>query len=303
MSSFCARLWAHHTFFVAAQGSRLPRQRGARGFSDSHAMRPVGRSDCHIAGIAARAAERLGESDGDQGTGLGDLVEIGDTLGLSEVIVQKPGFAFESRCRIRVERLMPMKQDLALEMQELESIEADTRMRLTRKTGRVVPALVPVRAHHYDGAFRNSPVPALPIPDVLDTQVIARICSHLFMDRDHHKWTDCICRWKVADRCTVLVPMGRRIELRTVLIRGEQITRGDEPMLGISVFVILRDVIRDIGPCRRRLELRVPEAWPDRLNRCKGVSEVDMLGVLDTLFVNGPEPGLLLGRLLCEGVR
>src|SRR6185312_11274911 len=88
---------------------------------DRDAMRPVGRRDGDVAGEASRATFELCKSDGDERTALGDLIQIRDTFGLREIVLEQPGLADELRRRIvGIERLVSVHQDMPLQMEVFE---------------------------------------------------------------------------------------------------------------------------------------------------------------------------------------
>ena len=107
---FCIWRRAKHAVFVALQRSRLAGQRHAGRFRHRHAFAPACRCDRDIAREAARAAERFCKADRHQSARFWHLVEVGDALGLREVVVQQPVLAFERRRRVGVERLMAVEQ-------------------------------------------------------------------------------------------------------------------------------------------------------------------------------------------------
>src|SRR5262245_33424769 len=94
-------------------------------WADRRAIGPVRRTDGYITRIATKPASELRIADNDERTGLRNLVEIGDAFSLRIAVMHQPLFALERRGRVRVERLMPMEQDLALFVQKLERVEPD----------------------------------------------------------------------------------------------------------------------------------------------------------------------------------
>lgn len=69
------------------------------------------------------------------------LVEVRTTFRLGGAVVDQPVFALKRWRRIRVQRLMPVEQDLALFMQELQRVQIDARKRRLGGQRRVWPAL------------------------------------------------------------------------------------------------------------------------------------------------------------------
>ena len=149
------------------------------------------------------------------------------------------------------------------------------------------------QSDHDDGAFRHRPVLRLPRLDVLDGAVIALVRGHLVVDVDDDERPDRIGRRQVADRRAVLVPVGRRVELGPVLVGGQLIGGGHEPVIGIGVFLAGLHIALDVRACDRRLELGMAEARPDRDGRAERMGQVDILGLLQRRLVDFPEPGLL----------
>ena len=90
-------------------------------------MYPVRRTDRYVSGITSRAPTKLRIADCYQSTFLGNLIQIGDTFSLGVTVAQQPSFAFKVRCRVRIQRLVAMKQDLSLQMKELKRSQRDTR--------------------------------------------------------------------------------------------------------------------------------------------------------------------------------
>src|SRR3712207_2950611 len=133
--------------------------------------------------------------------------------------------------------------------------------------------------------------------------MIVRVCGHFLVDGNDHKRTYRIGGRKVADRCPVLIPVGRWVELRAILVGAKSVAGGDEAVLVVGIFFSLLHIARDVGSCRSRLELGLTETWPDRLNGREGMGEVDMLGAFEALLVDGPQSSLLLGWLLRKGSR
>src|SRR5207344_3011585 len=143
---------------------------------------------------ATETAPELRIADDDERPGLRNLVEIGDAFGLRIALMQHPAFALHIRGRVRVERLMPLEQDLALFVQELERVEADAGEFLQGGELRIGPGLRPVRAHEDNGAFRYATVLLLPGLDVDDLKRVVRIGLHLIDDRNDYKRPDRIGR-------------------------------------------------------------------------------------------------------------
>ncbi len=142
---------------VPAQGRGLLRQRGARHRIDADAVRPAGRRDGDVAGIAAGAAERLGEADGDQAPASGTWSRfVTPSAWRSCCASARPRLRGSASCRCPAAR--GVEQDLALEMQELQRREAHAGERLLPEPLSVRPALRPVRAHHHHGAGRDAAV-------------------------------------------------------------------------------------------------------------------------------------------------
>src|SRR5262245_41976286 len=90
-------------------------------WADRRAIGPVRRTDGYITRIATKPASELRIADDDERPGLRNLVEIGDAFGLRIALMQHPAFPLHIRGRVRVERLMPLKQALARLAQDLES--------------------------------------------------------------------------------------------------------------------------------------------------------------------------------------
>ena len=157
------------------------RRVGAR---DPDALAGPGRADRDVAGVAAEAALELRGAERDQAARGGDAVEVVDALGLGEAVVHEPVLALQRRRGVRVERLVAVEQDVALEVQELQRGERDAGevgvggelLRLHRVGG---PALGPVRADHDDRAGRDAAVPLLPRADVGDGEEVLRVLGDL----------------------------------------------------------------------------------------------------------------------------
>ena len=107
---------------------RLLRQRGAWGFLDGDAVFPGLRRDGNVARESASSTERFGEADGDQRAFLWYLVEIGHTLGLRVVILQDPRLAGEIGRGVGIQWLVAVKENLPLQMKELDRIQLHARV-------------------------------------------------------------------------------------------------------------------------------------------------------------------------------
>src|SRR5258708_23634164 len=95
----------------------MGRQRRTRLILDRHAERPTGGGDGDVARKSTGAALELGEADRDERAGFGDLIEIRNTLRLSEVMLQEPFLSHEFRSGIvRVQGFVPVHQNLPLHM-------------------------------------------------------------------------------------------------------------------------------------------------------------------------------------------
>ena len=188
---------------------------------------------------------------------------------------------------------MAVEQDLALQMQEFQRIEADTGKGLLVEALRIGPFLVPVRAHEDDRAFGDAAVLFLPFLDIGNLQMIALVLGDLAADVDHHQGTDGIGGRQVADRGAERVPVRRRIELGSVLVGRQLIGRGDEAMLVIGELLARLHIAFDVLAGDGRLELGIGEAGPYRLHRLEGMGEVDIFRRLQAVFVELPERILL----------
>ena len=76
-------------------------------------------------------------------------VQVGGTLDLRKVVVEKPRLTLECRCHVGVERLVAVDEDRPIEMQELEGVQRHAREgRRPRRLAVRVPAQAPIRALH-----------------------------------------------------------------------------------------------------------------------------------------------------------
>src|SRR5262245_31641098 len=150
--------------------------------TDRRAIGPVRRTDGYITRIATKPTSELRIADNDQRTGLRNLVEIGDPFSLRIAVMHQPLFALEGRGRVRVKRLMPVEQYLALFVQKLERVEPDAGEFLQGGELPIWPGLRPIRAHEDDGAFRDAAVLLLPALDIGDLKCVVRVGLHLIDD-------------------------------------------------------------------------------------------------------------------------
>ena len=115
---------AHARRFVVVQQLVGFRQRRVI-WTDGRAIWPIRRTDGDVARIAAKTAAELRIADDDKRARFRRLIEIGHAFGLSKAVMHQPGLTFEIGGGVRIERLMAVKKDVALPMQELECIETD----------------------------------------------------------------------------------------------------------------------------------------------------------------------------------
>lgn len=253
-------------------------------------MRPVLGRDGDVAREAARAPEGLGESDGDQRPRLGHEVQVAHPLGLGEVVVQQPVLPLEGRGRVGVERLVPVEEDAALVVQELQRLEPHAGERLLVEALGLGPAHVPVGAHEDHRALRHAAVLGLPLLHVRDLEVVALVAAHLVRDVDDDQRPQRVGRGQVADGRAERIPVRGRVELSAVLVGRQVEGRGDEAVLLVGELVARLDEALHPAPGDRGHERGLPEARPDRLVRLEGVREVDVAGGLEDVLVDPPEP-------------
>src|SRR5256714_5376182 len=127
---------------------------------------PVRGTDGDIARIPAGSALDFGIADRDQRARLRNHIEVRDAFGLRISVVHEPGFAFQVGGCVGIQRFVPMHQDVALFVQELQRFQSHSRKTCFIRQPRIRPALRPIRADEYDRALRNAPVPAFPTTDI-----------------------------------------------------------------------------------------------------------------------------------------
>ena len=87
---------------------------------------PIGWTNCNISGVAPKATSELWIANNNEGTGFWYLIKVGNSLCLRVAVMHQPVLALEVWGGIGVEWLVSMKQDLALDMQELEGLQPDS---------------------------------------------------------------------------------------------------------------------------------------------------------------------------------
>src|SRR4051794_33930229 len=95
--------------------------------ADLHALPCGRRAYRNVAGVAAEAASELRIADVDEAACGRHAGEVRDPLGLRVTVVHQPRLALERRGGVGVQRLVAVKQDVSLEMQELERGKRHTR--------------------------------------------------------------------------------------------------------------------------------------------------------------------------------
>src|SRR6516225_4482295 len=112
-----------------------PLRRNAEAYPISAMARPAAQSWHHRAnrmdklqyiGVAPKATSELWIANNNEGTGFRYLIKVGNSLCLRVAVMHQPVLALEIWSGIGVEWLVSMKQDLALDMQELEGLEPDS---------------------------------------------------------------------------------------------------------------------------------------------------------------------------------
>src|SRR5215211_1400268 len=91
--------------------------------ADPDAALRARRTDRDEAGVAAEPAPEAREAHLDEAAGRGHTGEVRDPLSLGVAVMHEPVLAHERGCRVRVERLVPVEQDMAPKMQELQRVE------------------------------------------------------------------------------------------------------------------------------------------------------------------------------------
>jgi len=113
-----------------------------------------------------------------------------------------------------------------------------------------------------------------PFLNICHLQVIAVIFGYLVMDVDNDQGADSIGGWQVADGGAVIIPMGGRIKLGTVLICGQVIGSGNKSMLFIGEFLANLDIPLYTVTCPCRFEGGIAKAGPDWLDWFKGMGQI-----------------------------
>src|SRR5262245_2083962 len=141
-------LWFVRPLSDASTGVGIPVQRPALllqwrlgHLSDRDAVLPVRWTDGDEARVTAGATLELGVADRDQRARLGDLVQVRHALSLGVAVGEEPPLGLERRSVVRVQRLVPVEEDVPLLVEELERLELDPGERSARGKGRVRPGL------------------------------------------------------------------------------------------------------------------------------------------------------------------
>mmetsp|Transcript_105437 Transcript_105437/g.263957 ORF Transcript_105437/g.263957 Transcript_105437/m.263957 type:complete len:269 (-) Transcript_105437:385-1191(-) len=258
----------------------LPRKGCTRDFFHSLAsFRCTGWTDRHVPRVAPEASQRLGEANGQQAPMLWNLVEVCDAFPLCEVVVHKPGLAFQAWSHVSIQRLVTVKQNLAVSVQELESLQGHPRELVRQTVLRVpVPSLAPITPEKHRAAFGHlGPVSFLPIFHILHRSTVVQVILHLRDDVDHHQWAQRECCREIGNRGTELVPMRRRVQLRAVLVCCQLVLCGLETVVVVCELVALFDVALHVHTCLPSLHACGPKALPYGSSRREGVSEVHIL--------------------------
>jgi len=128
----------------------------------------------------------------------------------------------------------------------------------------------------------------LPVEDVMDPEMIPFVLSHCVADVDDHEGTDGVGGGQIADGGAERVPVGGRVELGAVLVGGEIVGGGDEPVLLVGELLPQLYVALDGLAGDRGLEPGVAEAGPDGLDWLEGMGQVNVLGVFEDALVGLP---------------
>src|SRR6516162_2898510 len=106
---------------------RLIRFRQRRVLLPNHdPIGPIGWTNCNISGVASKTASDFRIANNNEGTDFWYLIKVGNSLCMCVAVIHQPVLAFEVWGGIGVEWLVSMKQDLALDMQELEGLQPDS---------------------------------------------------------------------------------------------------------------------------------------------------------------------------------
>jgi hypothetical protein len=186
-------------------------------------------------------------------------------------------------------------------MKKLQGVQFNAWEGGVREPLGIIPLLVPIGPNSDYRTLRDSSISGFPCLDIRQGGMIAGVFLYLFMDIDYYQRPDGIGCGKIADGCTVLVEMCRRVQLCAVLIGDEFIGSAYEAVLlvikrfaqgAISFYFLTGNTCFEFG---------ISKTGPNRDCGTERMGKVYIFGLFEDLAVDIPE--LSIGALCIGGYK